>query len=66
MGRISYSLYLVHVPVILFMVHTLYGLIPIEIILALAALASILVAAIVNMTIERPRENLGRWLGARV
>jgi peptidoglycan/LPS O-acetylase OafA/YrhL len=66
MGRISYSLYLVHVPVILFMVHTLYGLIPIEIILALSALTSILVAAIVNATIERPSENLGRWLGARV
>jgi peptidoglycan/LPS O-acetylase OafA/YrhL len=66
MGRISYSLYLVHVPVILFLVHTLYGVIPIEIILLLAVGTSILVAAVVNATIERPSENFGRWLGARV
>jgi len=66
MGRISYSLYLVHVPVILLMVHALYGLVPIEVILVAAVLTSILVAAIVNAAIERPSENLGRWLGARV
>jgi peptidoglycan/LPS O-acetylase OafA/YrhL len=62
LGRISYSLYLLHVVVILGLVHGLYGYAPLSLILVLAAVASILVAWISYYCVEVPSIKLGRRL----
>lgn len=65
LGRVSYSLYLVHLPIILTMVHLLAGMWPLSAILALSLLASLTVAELMYRAVERPSIALGRrglWL----
>ncbi|WP_171681366.1 acyltransferase family protein [Paenibacillus planticolens] len=63
LGKISYSLYLIHVVVILMMVHLLQGQgIPIGIILTGSLIVSFIVASLMYYFIEKPSIKLGRTL----
>jgi peptidoglycan/LPS O-acetylase OafA/YrhL len=62
MGRVSYSLYLLHATVLFVMLHCFYGLLPKTIIFALYIGGSFLLAAISYKLIERPSMELGRRL----
>jgi peptidoglycan/LPS O-acetylase OafA/YrhL len=60
LGKISYSLYLVHVPVLGFIYFTLLGEIPTGFIISIAVLASILVAIIFNRYVEQPAMRIAK------
>ena len=62
MGRVSYSLYLLHATVLYVMFHWFYSLLPKTAIFVLYISASFLVAAISYKLIERPSMELGRRL----
>jgi peptidoglycan/LPS O-acetylase OafA/YrhL len=64
LGRISYSLYLVHVPVLLTMLAVLHGVLPTVFIVALAPAAGIGVAMLFYSAIERPCHRLARTIGS--
>jgi peptidoglycan/LPS O-acetylase OafA/YrhL len=66
LGRVSYSLYLVHLLVMLTLVHSLRGLLPLPLILALAVAGSLALAALYNWLIEMPANRLGRLLAGRL
>jgi peptidoglycan/LPS O-acetylase OafA/YrhL len=66
LGRISYSLYLVHLLVILTAVHLLAGRVPLPAIVAGGFAASLLVAVLFNYWIEAPSDRLGRYLARRL
>lgn len=60
LGRVSYSLYLTHVIVLGALVHLFHGFLPLMWILALTVLASLLVAHVAYLAVERPSMALGR------
>jgi peptidoglycan/LPS O-acetylase OafA/YrhL len=60
--RVSYSLYLVHLIVLMAAVHLLFGLIPLSLILLGAILISLICAHIAYHLIERPAMELGHRL----
>ncbi len=62
LGRVSYSLYLVHLVVIVTMVHLLAGHVPLALILAAAVVISLLAAHVLYYCIEAPSMALGRYL----
>ena len=62
LGRVSYSLYLVHVPVLLVIVHGLHGLLPLEALLLLAIPLALLAAQAMNCWAEQPAIALARRL----
>ncbi|WP_373291243.1 acyltransferase family protein [Paenibacillus marchantiophytorum] len=63
LGKISYSLYLVHVVIILTVVQTLYGRgLPIGILLSGSLLVSLFIASMMYFFIEKPSIWLGRVL----
>jgi peptidoglycan/LPS O-acetylase OafA/YrhL len=62
LGRISYSLYLTHVIVILAITHALAGRLPIQASIAMAVPLSILVADLSQRYIEAPSQRLGKLL----
>lgn len=66
LGRISYSLYLTHVLVILTIVHVWGGVAKLPVLVGLAIPVSIAVAHIFNRVVEAPAGRLGRWLEARM
>ncbi len=66
LGRISYSLYLVHVPVILLTAHLLYGRAPVWAIMGVSVFGALALAIGVNRLVEEPFDRLGRWLSARL
>jgi peptidoglycan/LPS O-acetylase OafA/YrhL len=63
-GRVSYSLYLVHFPIILASVHLLYGRLPLPAILCLSLATSLGVAELMNRFVEQPSIALGRRLAS--
>ncbi|SFX28131.1 Peptidoglycan/LPS O-acetylase OafA/YrhL, contains acyltransferase and SGNH-hydrolase domains [Thermoactinomyces sp. DSM 45891] len=65
-GKISYSLYLVHLPIILFMVHLLANLIPTSSILLLSFVVSLLVASLCYYFIEIPSIKMGAKMASRI
>lgn len=65
LGRISYSLYLIHPIVLLVMVHILNPYFPPEIIVVFVPIFSILFASIMNKFVENPSIRLGRWFSER-
>ena len=65
LGRVSYSLYLVHVPIILGVVHAGYGRVPIAALLATAFALSLLLAELFNRAVEQPSQKLGQKVGSR-
>jgi peptidoglycan/LPS O-acetylase OafA/YrhL len=62
LGRVSYSLYLIHVVVLLTLVHTLGYWIPLPIAVAMVPLLSLLGAAVLHRWVEVPSMQLGRRL----
>ena len=62
LGRVSYSLYLIHVPVLLVTVHGLHGLLPLEALLLLAIPLALLAAEAMNRWVEQPSIALARRL----
>ena len=66
LGRISYSLYLVHLPILLATVHLLRGRLPLLVELALAVTVSLAAAEILHRAVERPSMWLGRRLASLI
>ncbi|TKW61219.1 MAG: acyltransferase [Blastochloris viridis] len=60
LGRISYSLYLVHTPIILFSFNKLYPILGMWPCMVIATLASFIAAEIFYRTVEYPSHKLGR------
>jgi peptidoglycan/LPS O-acetylase OafA/YrhL len=65
LGRISYSLYLIHVPIILAVVHLGAGQIPLPALWIIAVGVSLVLAEICNRMIEQPSILLGRRLARK-
>jgi len=66
LGRVSYSLYLVHLPILLASVHLLYGTIPLTSILLLVVVISFCVAELSYRFVEAPSIRLGRFIANRL
>jgi peptidoglycan/LPS O-acetylase OafA/YrhL len=62
LGQISYSLYLIHGTILFVLIHTLFGRVPIGILLLIYLSATLLVTEIFYRLIERPTMLLGRRL----
>ena len=62
LGKISYSLYLFHLPILLFATHQFYGELPIVAYMVPAVLVSLLVADLAYRSIEAPFIEIGRTL----
>jgi peptidoglycan/LPS O-acetylase OafA/YrhL len=65
LGRVSYSLYLIHLVLLLSAVHLLYGRLPLWEILAAVILASLVAAELMHRWVEVPAMTLGRRLTRR-
>ncbi|EST12766.1 acyltransferase family protein [Sporolactobacillus laevolacticus] len=65
LGKISYSLYLIHPIVLLLFVHLLYGLIPLPLILISIPITAISIATIMHRLIEVPSIQLGKLLSRK-
>ena len=63
LGKVSYSLYLVHVPIILALLHASGGAYQL-LLLAIAILISLATAAVMQATVERGSQILGRRIAA--
>jgi peptidoglycan/LPS O-acetylase OafA/YrhL len=64
LGRVSYSLYLVHLLVLLSLVHALHGVLPLPAILVLGVTLSLGAADLCNRLIELPANRLGKRLAS--
>ena len=62
LGRISYSLYLTHVIVLLATIHLLYGTLPLAVLLPMVIVLALVVAHVFNLLVEQPAIALGRRL----
>jgi peptidoglycan/LPS O-acetylase OafA/YrhL len=65
LGDISYSLYLIHLPVLMSMFYLLYGHVSLIWIVALSFPAMLIAGHLMHYAIERPSMNLGRKLARR-
>jgi peptidoglycan/LPS O-acetylase OafA/YrhL len=66
LGRVSYSLYLTHLMVLLALVYTLYNVLPMWLILLLVLTVSLVTAEIFNRWIEMPSARLGKRMADRL
>ena len=66
LGRVSYSLYLTHLVVLLTLVYTLYNVLPMWLILLLVLTVSLVTAEIFNRWIEMPSARLGKRMAGRL
>ena len=66
LGKRSYSLYLVHVPLLLTTVYGLYDLLPIAVVLLVAFGVSLVGAELFWLGVERPSQRLSRHVGQRI
>jgi peptidoglycan/LPS O-acetylase OafA/YrhL len=64
LGKVSYSLYLFHLPILLAATHLFYGKVPILAYLVPASVLSLVVAWLAYRFIEEPSINMGRALSA--
>jgi peptidoglycan/LPS O-acetylase OafA/YrhL len=64
LGKVSYSLYLVHFPIIMTCVHLLYARLPLPAIFAFAIVSSLVTAELMYRFIEQPSMALGRRLAS--
>lgn len=65
LGRISYSLYLIHAVVLLSFVHLFYGNVPLVVIWMLTVVVSLALATVAYRYVEVPALELGRRLARR-
>ncbi len=61
-GKISYSLYLVHMVVLITLMYTIGKVVPVPLALALVPIIAIPIAWIINKYIEQPSARLGNYL----
>lgn len=66
LGRISYSLYLYHLPVLLSMVHLFYGKLHLLTIYILTIVAGLAISALTWFLIENPSMHLGKTIARRI
>jgi peptidoglycan/LPS O-acetylase OafA/YrhL len=66
LGRVSYSLYLIHVPVFLVAEHLIYPKLPHVLIIAISIPTALVLAEIFHRTIEQPAHELGRSMVRRM
>ena len=66
LGSISYSLYLVHFPIVMFMSYQFHSSMPIALTVVVAPLLSIVTAHVMHRFIELPGISLGKTLAKRV
>ena len=66
LGHISYSLYLIHLPVLLSAVYLLHPFLPIGVVLIGVPPTAVAVAWIFNRLVEDPSAELGRRIAARM
>lgn len=59
-GKISYSLYLIHIPVFAFIYFTLYGKMSVITIACIGLVASVIAAAVFNKYVEKPAMKLSK------
>ncbi len=62
LGRVSYALYLIHLPVLLGVLHLLQGALPLPMLLALAVGVALGTAELMHRLVEKPAIALGRYL----
>jgi len=65
-GKISYSLYLVHLIVLLSLIHALVGQLPLVTIVAIAVPCSLIAAFVTNTWVEQPFNELGKRLAMKL
>jgi peptidoglycan/LPS O-acetylase OafA/YrhL len=63
LGKVSYSLYLIHVPLLIAAVHLTYGWLPLGVTIPAVIAASLLCAELMHRFVELPSIRLGRILG---
>jgi peptidoglycan/LPS O-acetylase OafA/YrhL len=66
LGKVSYSLYLIHMPILLSVLFFCGGRLPLIIPIAIAIPLSLLASDIMNRWIERPSQVFGRRLAAKL
>jgi peptidoglycan/LPS O-acetylase OafA/YrhL len=66
LGKVSYSLYLTHLVVLIAAVYLLHRLLPIAAILALVVVLALVAAELLNRTVELPSSALGKRLANRL
>jgi len=64
LGRVSYSLYLIHVPLLVAAVHLADAILPLWLTIALVIPLTLLAAELMYRAVEEPSIRLGRWLTA--
>lgn len=65
LGDISYSMYLVHMPLLLALLFTLHGHLPTAVIAVIVLAVAVLAGTVVRALVERPSIDLGRRLSRR-
>jgi peptidoglycan/LPS O-acetylase OafA/YrhL len=69
LGHISYSTYLIHLPLLLFVLHAFHGTVPLSWLLVPTFCVTILVSAIFYRVVEQPSMDTGRkiarWIKSR-
>jgi peptidoglycan/LPS O-acetylase OafA/YrhL len=65
LGKISYSLYLVHLPILLAVTHLFYDRVPTWVLVTVGTLLIFIVADLTNRWVERPSQAFGRFLVGR-
>ena len=66
LGKISYSLYLLHVPILYAVVHLLYGHWPNEAIIGAGILLTFATSDLFNRLVEKPSQRIGRLVSTRI
>lgn len=65
LGKVSYSLYLVHLIVLIAAVYALHDILPTGVILSLVVVLSLVSAEVLNRTVELPSSELGKRLAEK-
>jgi len=66
LGKVSYSLYLVHLPLFLAIIYAFHGYASIEVLAALFPIVALMAASLMYFLVERPAIRLGRKLAKAV
>ena len=66
LGKVSFSLYLVHAPVMVAWLFLFYGRLPLWVILVSGLPVALLASAVMHRLVEAPSRDLARWLERRL